>query len=150
MSSSMEAPLLQAAAATFESLAFFFTTPELDNGQRAAVPDAAVRLSFDGAIHGTLDLRLCGGLLPELAANMLGEGAAPADGVQLDALGEVANVICGSVLPALSGPDAVFSLGAPHPIDAADVAPAEGERCWSVSIGLDAGRADLSLRVHAP
>jgi hypothetical protein len=76
------------------------------------------------------------GLVPPLART-----------IQVDALGEVTNVICGNVLPALAGRDAVFDLGAPRPLDAhaAPGSAAEAE----VLLGLGAGRALVSLHLEA-
>jgi hypothetical protein len=53
---------------------------------------------------------------PELAVNMLGLDddvqVSPAD--QKDALREMLNIICGNLLPALAGDQAVFDIEAPE------------------------------------
>jgi hypothetical protein len=84
---------------------------------------------------------------------MLGAGAAGA-AERRDAVGELANVICGHVLPAAAGPAAVFHLAAPAPVDAAsDVAGAaagdqdgaDACRTWQAWLEVEGGRACVVL-----
>ena len=64
-------------------------------------------------------------------------------------VGEVANVVCGNLLPDLAGREAVFHLSAPEPIDVTDAAwcarPAVS--ALSASLGIDGGRADVALHL---
>ena len=54
------------------------------------------------------------GVLTELSANMLGVDDQDTDREQrLDALKETINILCGNLLPALAGKEAVFDIGAP-------------------------------------
>ena len=82
------------------------------------------------------------------AENMLGVSDADLAMVR-DALGEVANVVCGNLLPDLAGREAVFHLSAPEPIDVTDAAwcarPAVS--ALSASLGIDGGRADVALHL---
>jgi CheY-specific phosphatase CheX len=143
----MPSPLLAAAATTFESLALLLPTPEPSAAEAAAAPAHAVRLAFDGPFRGWLALRVTDDVARALAENMLGAAEADAALVR-DALGEVANVVCGNLLPAIAGRAAVFHLQAPEPLDVDDAswAAAPGH-AHAASLGVDGGRADLALHV---
>jgi len=123
-------------------------TRELDDAQEQAAPVAAVEIVFHGETDGTLIVRICGDVLPMLAANMLGQDEAPDERLQRDALGEIANIICGNVLPTLAGPHAAFRLDAPKPVPLGGAAAAfPPHASTSVQVGLDGGRADIWLVV---
>jgi CheY-specific phosphatase CheX len=142
-----DAPLVAATTRTLEEMCFFFAAPLLTDEQRDARPEAAMSVRFEGPMSGRLVVRLCGGMLGRLAGNMLGD----ADGsptMQRDALGEVANVVCGNLLPLIAGPGATFALGKAQPatmLDAAVAPPAA-----VVQLGFDeTGRADVFLYLDA-
>jgi hypothetical protein len=81
---------------------------------------------------------------------MLGVDEPPATAQQYDALGEIANVICGNLLPRIAGPQAVFQLSPPRLLDDLSVVP---EMVLSLAVeaqlGLEHGRVDLRLFVDA-
>jgi hypothetical protein len=139
--------LTEVTARTLEELCFFFPMPLLSDEQRDAVVDAAMSVRFAGPLRGRLVVRMCGGVLPILTSNMLGD----ADGdprMQRDALAEVANVICGNLLPLIAGADAEFSLDAPQPVVV--LANAGPEPHTTLQFGLeDIGRADVYLYLDA-
>jgi CheY-specific phosphatase CheX len=88
-------------------------------------------------------------MLPTVAANMLGDDDAPAPAQQLDALGEIANVICGNLLPHIAAPHAVFQLDAPQLLDTTDMALSQPKgNVVEAQLGLDHGRVDLRLQVE--
>ena len=132
----MNRALHAAAVNAFEELAFQFPMPELEAPPSG--PRTAAVVEFDGHRAGKLVLAVSDELLPVIAANMLGAyGDAtgePTREDQIDALKEVANVICGNVLPAVDGPRALFRLHAPRlgadeggePVAQADVQMLEG------------------------
>ena len=106
--------------------------------------DVAVTVSFRGPLSGRLVLRASSEILPGVAANMLGADGEYPLAVQRDALGELANVICGNLLPMIGGAEAVFVLSAPHEY----LTGGEPQRCTPVSracIGIDNGRAVAQL-----
>ena len=138
--------LLQAAALTFEDLCFLLPDEELTEAQQHASLDAAVQVEFCGPFHGVLVLRLSNTLLPSIAANMLGEVEIPSPEEQDDALGEIANVICGNVLPEIAGGRAIFQLSAPKRIEPSERPPVDGvSRRADVCFGVDQGRAEIAL-----
>lgn len=139
--------LQSAATSTFEELTFLLPSAELDEAQAAAAAVASVVVPFGGDRAGALGMRVYGPLLPQLAANMLGSGEPPTLAMQCDALGELANVICGNVLPAVAGSQAVFRLSPPQVQLGAGGWPASG--CDSVVLGLEEGRVELRLCFEA-
>jgi CheY-specific phosphatase CheX len=138
--------LAEAATLVFNDLAFLYTDRRLTDEQREAPVAAAVRVPFRGAFQGSLVVRLCGNVLPDVAANVLGVEAPPPQQLQEDALAELANVILGNLLPAVAGPRALFQLGAPQILeDCAVPEPGAAETLIQAQLGLDRGRADLFL-----
>ena len=149
MPETLTSPLVEAASETFESLAYFFAEP----GTADAVPtdevDGVVGVAFSGPAHGGVILQLSGGVLPALAANMLGLDEQSSSHDQRDALGEAANVICGNVLPRIAGTAAVFALGVPMPYRSWDEAvEVLGALTARVRLDVEGGRADVGLVMH--
>lgn len=131
----------------FETLAFI----SLGDPPAAKVrnPDAVrVHVGFTGAARGEIWLEVPGAMLAELAANMLGldESGESSREQGLDALGELANVICGNLLARLAGPEPIFNLAAPR-IEAKppfEDKPPAGTRTDG-GLGLESGAVRLSL-----
>ena len=148
MSNTMVQCLSRTTAATFEDLALLFPEVELTTEQHAQPLDVAVSVEFRGPMTGRLVLRASECVLPAIAANMLGEDEGKHPPLQRDALGELANVICGNVLPAIAGVEAVFHLAAPQvhrtPVI---VARDEAEPQAHVQFGVESGRVEASLYV---
>jgi chemotaxis protein CheY-P-specific phosphatase CheC len=144
MSKRLETELYKAATLTFEEMGFLLPTSEIDEQQLNAQVEAMVSVEFKGPFSGTLLVRVCGGLLPILAANMLGEEDAPPKSLQYDALGEIANVICGNMLPSIAGSKDFFHVGAPKMTESIDLLPIA-----QVQVGLGLGRADLLLFISS-
>ena len=142
MNKKLETELYKAATLAFEELGFLLPTPEIDEQQLNARVEAAVSIDFEGPFSGNLLVRICGGVLPILAANMLGEEEAPSKSLQYDALGEIANVICGNMLPGIAGSKNVFHVNPPRMAETPDLPPVV-----EVQVGLGIGRADLLLFV---
>lgn len=139
----LDRPLAAAATQAFEELGYFFVE-SLGDDAAPIVEHAAAAVDFAGPLYGTLVLSVADGVLPALAANMLGADEPPDEPMQLDALGEIANVICGSVLPVLGGPRAVFALGAPRAgASRLAVERAGGSLVGVARLDLDGARADV-------
>ena len=146
MSNVMKTALHKAAVLTFEELGFLMSSDELDEGQKSATADATVQVAFRGPRQGQLQVTLCGGLMEPIALNMLGEDEPPSRDDVHDAVKEVANVICGNMLPSLDGAEAVYQIDAPEMVDAQSTSTDdEFSLLATTQLGLDAGRADLSL-----
>ncbi|MDX2182941.1 MAG: chemotaxis protein CheX [Gemmatimonadaceae bacterium] len=141
MSNSWQTPLHRAAATTFEELALLVPIDVLDDEQRAAPLAPGMAVDFEGPYCGTLEIHVTENVLPDIAVNMLGAFDTPSADDQRDALGEMANVITGNVLPLLAGSAAVFRLHPPRRVDVRATAPNA-----TVAFGLDGGRAEILLR----
>lgn len=149
MEPDIRSALVQAAASTFELLGFLVPDEEVTSEQEEMPLDAACRVRFRGPISGALEMEVSGPVLAEFAGNMLGSDGPPPRDVEMAALGEAANVICGNVLPAIAGSRAVFDLSAPETSTKAVVRrPVEGELA-SVVLGLGEGRVEIVLRRYA-
>lgn len=144
MTKSAQATLFRVAASTFEKLAFLFTDSELTELQRSAVFEAGASVRFRGPISGRLVVEVYGDSLAALAANMLGQLDLPEPRVQWDALKEVANVICGNLLPELVGRGSEFQLDAPELSEQAIDESRKNEGTYA-EFGLQEGRARICL-----
>jgi CheY-specific phosphatase CheX len=137
--------LWEAASSTFEQVVFLFPEPEPSEAACLAPVEAAAHISFHGPFTGTLLLKVAGGVLPTLAANMLGEEEPPAEWLQLDALGEIANIILGGVLP-LIAPEQSFEQTPPaFQTGTVTTTEAISAPAATTRVGLEHGRAELLL-----
>jgi CheY-specific phosphatase CheX len=149
MTSTTRSPLLAAATTTFESLALLLPSADLTSAEAAGAQAYGVCVRFSGPLCGYLALRVTDDVARAFVENMLGVDDADAPLVR-DALGEVANVVCGNLLPGLAGREAVFHLSAPEPLDAADASWASASAAapaLATSLGVDGGRADVALHL---
>jgi CheY-specific phosphatase CheX len=148
--SKVQAELMSSAVMTFEDMGFIFAMPELEDKHREASFEGAAEVDFNGPFSGRLSISLYGRMMGELTANMMGEDEPPAVQQQRDALGEIANVICGNVLPKVGGSREIFYIGAPRYIEQVGSLnqKADDESSVSVSVPLDDGRADVTLFVR--
>ena len=145
--SAYERHLTDVAARTLETLCFCYPMPLLSNAHRDAQVDAAMSVAFRGPISGRLVVRVCGGMLGALASNMLGDADADTR-MQRDALGEVANVMCGTVIPLIGGSHVAFVLGAPLPVVV--LGHVKPHPVAEASVGLEqSGRVDVFLYLEA-
>lgn len=108
----MERALRHVTALTFERLAF---AVPLDEPAELREPTVSRQVAFDGPFAGRVVVTVERAMLAALAANMLGVDGPPSAAEQGDALGEVANVLCGNLLPRIAGTTHVFQLAAPGP-----------------------------------
>ncbi len=146
MQNKQEAELYKAAVLTFEDLCLTLPTESLNDRQRSAVPVAAVRLGFKGSSSGKLFVLVSADLLSLLPTNMLALDGPVAKIDQYDALREVANVICGNMLPGVMGSEEAFQITPPELINVSEVQALSAVKpSAEVHIGIDQGRADLLL-----
>ena len=91
-------------------------------------------------------------MLAELTENMLGldMGEETAIETQHDAMKELANVVCGNVLPGIAGTTAVFNVAAPVLNDTPTPVSDELTPAARVTIHLDEGPATLELLTQGP
>ncbi len=127
-------------------MAFLFAEGEPTELQAAAPLDTAVAVAFRGAVLGELVLEVSSNLLPDITVSMLGVEGVASDDEQRDALGELANVICGNLMPTVAGARAVISLEAPRAVQV-------GERGAAVTattlFGVGAGQVRAQLMLYS-
>ena len=142
---SIERELHDCCRAAFEQLCFMFDMPELAESQAGDPVAAVAEVRFRGGTSGRLVLETTAPLFAAAAAQMLGTGQTTLQ-QQQDAIGELANVICGNVLPALSRRAQRYSIGRPAIIR--DI-PGYRRRVAvpeaSASVNFDQGRASVAL-----
>lgn len=143
--------LTEAAERAFEDLGFLMPdlasgegAPARAGGEASAEPRRGMMVRFRGPVDGALVVWGDAALLEALAGNMVGTERTPPLALQLDALGEMANVICGNVLPVAGDRAAVFRLDTPVPAPPTLPGPEERVR-GEVRIHLDAGVVDILL-----
>lgn len=131
MNAAVRARMSAVTMATLERLAFLFASP-VEEAPAADEPELeTVRVDFTGAFTGGLELSVSAPVLAELAANMLGagEGTALSADEQRDALKELANIVCGNLLPVIAGRATEFNIHAP------DLAAADARR-WEDPVAV--------------
>ncbi len=142
--------LYRVAGRVLEQLALMYLVAEDETPWASAEPEHTASVAFRGPFGGRLAVAVSDGLLPELAANMLGlpDAERPTPEQCEDALKELANVICGNLLPALAGTKPVFLIEAPrlgsqNAIEAASLV-------GTSRLYADAGVVDVRLFVDNP
>jgi hypothetical protein len=146
--------LNEVACEVFQSLAFVFPADEPGSEEPAGgLVTAAVK--FEGAIPGTILLSLPASALGTLACNMLAldEAAPPTKDQELDALKELANVLCGNLLPAMFGLQAEYHVHSPTILPNASLAEREsylrrqpgGDAVVGTTLWLEFGPAAIEM-----
>ena len=137
--------LAETSVGVLEDLCFVCPDPT-DDGEPSSRVALTVEVSFAGPVAGKLALRFLDVPREEIAAAMLGESADEVSESDLrDAMGEVANVICGQLLPRIGGSQAVFDLGPPTFFEGQTPAPADA----FVALAALGGRVEVSLFVSS-
>jgi chemotaxis protein CheY-P-specific phosphatase CheC len=137
--------LHESCRAAFEQLCFMYEMPELAEQQSDAAPAAATEVKYRGSFRGKLVLTVTGSLFDAIAAQMMGAAQTTLQQRQ-DGLGELANVICGNVLPALADSAERFIIEGPVTVrDIRDSRPLLCPPVAAAVINFDKGRADARL-----
>lgn len=99
------------------------------------------QIRYSGPSQGALTLGANEGFLREVAASLLGVETSEVDvDVQgMDALRELANILGGSVILAMSGETCRFSLGLPESTPPADLSVPPGPNAASCAVVADGG-----------
>jgi CheY-specific phosphatase CheX len=140
--------LYQTTASTFEDMGFILPTHEIDENQQQAKRTISVCIDFHGTQEGMFIIHTFGKWLPFLAANMMGEENSPSEKLQKDAIGEIANIICGNILQELAQPDDDFRLDSPRFLDLKDVAAVERlTPKVQAHMGVEDGRITVDLYI---
>ena len=70
-------------------------------------------IDFTGHKNGRLYVKVTNSILPVISKNILAVDEISSMALQLDAIKELTNVICGNILPYLSGSNKIFTLHTP-------------------------------------
>ena len=118
-----------------------------DEGEAEAMPfeGLVARIDFQGAFRGCLVLRLSADVLAVLAGNMLAIECDPPRDLQLDALGEVANVLIGNFLPVLG---AGIQMGTPR-VEDKSAPPLGGIPTAHTRLSVESGWAEVLVYMEA-
>lgn len=114
--------LAEATVSALERTAMVLAEPADDTDDHEPATTYA-RIAYSGPSAGTLTLGATDGFLRELASSLLGVEPEEIEVAEqgLDALKEMANILGGSVIVAMSGESCDFSLGLPGIVAATDV-----------------------------
>jgi len=134
--------LKETAKDVFENLVFMLHQPEMDPGD--AKPEIQAAVHFKGPFSGTLRIAVPKTILAELVANMMGEES-PTEAQGMDALGELANVICGNVISRIAGPERIFDLETPRVVPVGAGADAGPGKTIASRLVLEKGCAEIVL-----
>jgi Chemotaxis phosphatase CheX len=112
MPDTLRGALTDAGIGALENMAWLFAEQcsHASGGERTG-PTA--RVEFFGATSGALLLQVEAPLLAVVTGAMLGTDDTPDLVLQGDALGELANVVCGHVLPEIAGTREEYALAPP-------------------------------------
>ena len=131
-----------AATLAFEELGLLCVGSAIETPSAPDELPAVVSVAFDGAHAGCLTLRVSDDVFRVLAENMLGLEGEEAEPWRWDALGELANVICGNALPYILGAQARLTLAPP-----ARGAPPASLSASHVELEVETGRARVLLEL---
>jgi CheY-specific phosphatase CheX len=149
----IDTTLPEIAEQTLGDLAFILMMPS-EESPPSIVNGVTAIIRFRGPFSGFLKLTVDAGMLPILAANMLGleDGQSATLDRQYDALRELTNVLCGNLLPAVAGAAAEFDFHPPAILaQGADADIPEGlSRVTSARLALDAGAIEITLFHEKP
>lgn len=122
MNTQWKSALSEAMLEVFESLCFMLPRPARESlpPEVAGVSRVILAVDFSGAGSGQLHLTLPDSMIASVASAMLGEDEPPPIAEQYDAVCELANIVCGNVLPRIAGERAVFDLSSPRVIATMD------------------------------
>jgi hypothetical protein len=144
MSAVLTDSLRAAAVNTFEQMVFLLPDSPPDEQQRSRKVTAVASIIFTGPASGILQVRACEGLLPRLAENMLGTDSAN-QALQLDALGEIANMICGQIFPSIDPIEAFEQLPPQVRLFTEIGDNSRASPAAAVQLGVEGTRADVLL-----
>jgi CheY-specific phosphatase CheX len=118
--------LTEITISALERTAMVLAEPAAE-GQETPAPTRFASIAYRGPSEGTIVLSATEGFLQELAASLLGveAGEVNIESHGNDALKEMANIVGGSVILAMSGDTCEYSLGLPALVKSAD-APSGG------------------------
>jgi CheY-specific phosphatase CheX len=149
MKKQIEKILIESTVKTLEDLCFIYQEPELKDAQKNLALEAAAEVKYrNDDFTGKLLIETRGGLCSAIATNMLSNDV-PSAQQKKDALGEIANIICGNVVPSLGRGGREYKIESPRPLNKDDLLKEEkqGNPLVEIALNFNQGRADIKLFV---
>ena len=149
MKKQIEKILIESTVRTLEDLCFIYQEPELKDAQENLPLEAAAEVKYrSNDFTGKLLIETRGGLFSAIATNILSIDD-PSTKQKKDALGEIANIICGNVVPSLAGGGREYKIESPRPLSKDDLLKEEkqGKPLVEITFNFNQGRADIKLFV---
>jgi hypothetical protein len=140
-----------AVEGAFATTAFLFPEPLVhDDGADDGAPAMTAVVEFTAPVHGYVAVRCPCAFLPVLTTNITGDSGSATEEFQRDALGEIANVVCGNVLPILYPSDR-FTLHTPvvTPTDGAPEIVTETPESSSLAFDIDGYRVEATCVIDS-
>jgi CheY-specific phosphatase CheX len=149
MKTQIEKFLIESTVKTLEDLCFMYQDPELKDAQENLPLEAAAEVKYrSDDFTGKLLIETRGGLFSAIATNILSNDDI-SDQQKKDALGEIANIICGNVVPSLGGGGREYKIDPPTSLNKDDLLKEEWreEPVAGITLNFNDGRADIKLFV---
>lgn len=148
MNTRIEKAMEEAAIGTFEDICFMYPVPELKNVQKSLKPEAAAEVRYKGNYKGKLLIETRGQLLSAITANILSTET-PGSRQKKDALGELANIICGNIVPYLGRGDKGYKIESPRTLHKKELLDKTkpGKLLAKVTLNFNEGRADIKFYI---
>jgi CheY-specific phosphatase CheX len=145
MPETLETAVSECTSRVLDTAAFISVWPWTEQDSDLPSPDMAATMEFHGPCQGRMIIRVSSAVLPTLAMNMLGDfdGDPASREKAMDALKEVLNMICGNVLTAWCGAEAVFDLSPPETMEL-DCTPAAAPQARALFV-LEGTRGEVDV-----
>lgn len=147
MKTQIEKVLIESTVRTLEDLCFMYQEPELKDAQENLPLEAAAEVKYrSDDFTGKLLIETRGGLFSAIATNILSNDD-PITQQKKDALGEIANIICGNIVPSLGGGGREYKIEPPRSLNKEDLLKEEWqeEPVAEITLNFNDGRADIKL-----
>jgi len=149
MNTQIEKFLIESTVKTLEDLCFMYQEPELKDAQKNLPLEAAAEVKYrSDDFTGKLLIETRGGLFSAIATNILSIDD-PSTKQKKDALGEIANIICGNVVPSLGEGGREYKIEPPRSLNKDDLLKEERREgpVAEITLNFNDGRADIKLFV---
>ena len=149
MKKQIENVLKEATIITLEDLCFIYQVPELKDAQENLPLEAAAEVKYrSDDFTGKLLIETRGGLFSAIAINMLSNDN-PSEQQKKDALGEIANIICGNIVPSLGRGGREYKIESPISLKKDDLLKEkkQGKPLVEITLNFNQGRADVKFFV---
>lgn len=144
----IERTLYESSVSTFEDTCFMYLAPEMEEEQKELPLEAASEARYRGDWTGKLLIETRGGMLEAIASNILSLDE-PSLQQKKDALGEIANIICGNVVISLGRHGRVSKIESPKFLSEEELQTEEdiGSCVAGITLNFFEGRADIKFYV---